>query len=172
MAKVIAERMSVRRQGGLVVFVIGMRVNSWWKVHKWLPVMLAMPRMLRELYKNPDSGFLGAQFSLGSVIQYWSSTEKLFAYAKDRSAEHYPAWASFNRKVGTDGSVGIWHETYVVPAGQFECIYVNMPRVGLGQFSELVPARGKLSRASGRLSASAAPTTADDVEEQAVGLAP
>ena len=29
------------------------------------------------------------------------------------------------------GDIGIWHETYLVPAGSYESIYSNMPRFGL-----------------------------------------
>jgi hypothetical protein len=59
MADVIPARMSAEVDGDFVVFVIGMRINKLWKVHKWLPVFLAMPRMLKELEKQPESGFLG-----------------------------------------------------------------------------------------------------------------
>ena len=59
MAKVIAQRMTARIDGDFVVFLIGLRVNKPWKIHKWLPVFLAMPRMLKELAANPESGFLG-----------------------------------------------------------------------------------------------------------------
>ena len=58
MAKVIAQRMTARIDGDFVVFLIGLRVNKPWKIHKWLPVFLAMPRMLKELAANPESGFL------------------------------------------------------------------------------------------------------------------
>ena len=34
----------------------------------------------------------------------------------------------FNHAVGASGDVGIWHETYKVHAGEYECVYVNMPR--------------------------------------------
>jgi len=54
------------------------------------------------------------------------------AYAKDGEAEHLPAWQSFNKSIGSDGSVGIWHETYAVAPGTYENIYVNMPLFGLG----------------------------------------
>ena len=107
------ERMTAVRDDGIVVFLIGMRVNSWWKIHRWLPVTRAMPRMLKELMQNPSSGLLGATFALTSdgplIVQYWESTDKLLAYAADRTAEHYPAWREFNRKIGTNGDVGIWH---------------------------------------------------------------
>lgn len=151
MAEVIKDRMTAVRDDGVVVFLIGMRINRWWKVHRWLPVVLSMPRMLRELARRKDSGLLGAISAGLFMVQYWESTEKLFAYASDRSGEHYPAWAAFNRKVGKSGDVGIWHETYVVPRGAFENVYVNMPRFGMGTFATLEPARGKLARAAGRL---------------------
>ena len=49
MAKTINQRMTVKLEGDFVVFLIGMRVNKFWKVNKWLPVARAMPRMLDEL---------------------------------------------------------------------------------------------------------------------------
>ena len=96
MAKIIKDRMTATRDDGIVVFLIGMRVNSWWKIHRWLPVANAMPRMMKELLQNPESGLLGATFALTSqgplMVQYWSSTDKLMGYASDRKAEHYPAF--------------------------------------------------------------------------------
>jgi hypothetical protein len=151
MTEVIAERMTAHREGGLVVFLIGARVNRWWKIHRWLPVLLAMPRMLRELYRNPEIGFLGAVSRGTFMVQYWQSQEHLLRYAKDRNAAHFPAWKDFYRRVGTNGDVGIWHETYVVPSGNYESVYVNMPRFGLGSIAELVPARGQHATAAGRL---------------------
>ena len=61
MAKTINERMTVEFNGDFVVFLIGMRINKIWKIHKWLPVASSMPKMLKELSMNPDSGFLGFQ---------------------------------------------------------------------------------------------------------------
>ena len=49
------------------------------------------------------------------MLQYWRSFEALERYAKNRSAQHLPEWAAFNRAVGSGGDVGIWHETYRVP---------------------------------------------------------
>ena len=54
--------------------------------------------------------------------QYWDSFDKLMAYAHDASAQHFPAWAAFNRAVGRDGTVGIWHETYLIEPGKYETI--------------------------------------------------
>lgn len=145
------DRMTTERAEGIVVFLIGMRVNRWWKVHRWLPIMFAMNRMLRELRARPESGYLGGTLLPSLSVQYWESSEKLLAYASDRTGEHFPAWAEFYRRIGTNGDVGIWHETYVVPAGAYESMYVNMPPTGLGRYVPLVPARGHLSRARTRL---------------------
>ena len=43
-------------QNEFVVFMIGMRVNKPWKLHKWLPVGRAMGRMLKELSQAEDLG--------------------------------------------------------------------------------------------------------------------
>ena len=62
MATTLQKRMTARMtgDGSFVVFLIGMRINAWWKPWRWLPVALAMPRMLRELTARPELGFLGA----------------------------------------------------------------------------------------------------------------
>jgi hypothetical protein len=157
MASVIDKRMSAEIEGPFVVFLIGMRINKPWKIHKWLPVLLAMPRMLKELYKQPQSGFLG-HYGLGKVmIQYWRSFEQLEAYARDHNQEHWPAWVAFNKRVGASrGDVGIWHETYLINPGQYEAIYSGMPPTGLGKVGSLVPASGGRERASDRLKAEVA----------------
>jgi hypothetical protein len=124
----------------LVVFLIGMRVNRWWKVGQWLRTALAMPRMLRELGQHPELGMLGGESWFGRttiLVSYWRSVDHLFGYAKLRNAEHLPAWRAFNKHIGSNGDVGIWHETYIVQPGAHESIYVNMPAFGLGKVSGL-----------------------------------
>ena len=120
----------------VVVFLIGMRVNRWRRVRAWWPVLTAMPRMLRELYADPASGLLGHRLLLGAggpvVVQYWRDRDSLFAYARDPGRQHRPAWQRFNAAARTSGgAVGIWHETFDVPAGGSESIYVDMPVSGL-----------------------------------------
>jgi hypothetical protein len=155
MASVIKEGMAVQAEGDFVVFLIGMRINKLWKPWKWFPVFNAMGGMIRELSANPESGFLGARLAFASprspvVIQYWRSFEALERYARAKDQRHLPAWAKFNRAVGSNGDVGIWHETYLIPAGGYEAIYNNMPRVGLGAAFELVPAMGRRKTAGQR----------------------
>lgn len=152
MPAIIKQRMTVSLEGDFVVFIIGMRINKPWKIHKWMPVAMAMPKMLKELFSKPESGFLGAETSLGITVQYWKSFEHLEAYARDRNGHHYPAWKAFNTKIKSNGDVGIWHETYLVKSGNYECVYNNMPKFGLGKVGKLTPASGKLEGAGGRIS--------------------
>jgi hypothetical protein len=153
MAKIIVERMCAQLDGDFVVFLIGVRINKPWKLHKWVPVFLAMPRMLKELEARPDSGFLGSQSAGFTVVQYWRSFEALEAYARDANRGHWPAWVDFNKRMGKSrGDVGIWHETYRVRAGEYEAIYSGMPASGLGKVGSLVPARMRFDTARGRMS--------------------
>ena len=149
---VISERMSAQIEGDFVVFLIGMRINKPWKIHKWLPVFRAMPRMIKELEANQELGFLGHMSSPGIIVQYWRSFDQLEAYARARDNEHLPAWHAFNKSLAKSrGDVGIWHETYQVRAGEYETVYSGMPEWGLGAASELQPATGKQESARGRL---------------------
>ncbi len=153
MADVIGQRMTHQHSGELVVFLIGMRINRWWRVDQWLPVFLAMPKMLAELSRDSSSGFLGYRLTFGAggpvVVQYWSSSDALYAYAGNPQAEHRPAWTRFNgqaRKV--PGAVGIWHETFQVERA--ESVYVYMPVSGLAKATEAIPVRSNSARARDR----------------------
>lgn len=149
-------RLTATLDGEFAVFLIGMRINQPLKVHQWLPVARAMPRMIRELYRHPELGFVHAEtwFSRTIIlVQYWRSMDQLLDYARNKEGEHLPAWRDFNRRVGTDGSVGIWHETYISGPGRYENVYVNMPPFGLGRAGTLQPANGGRQSARGRLQA-------------------
>jgi len=156
MADVIPARMTHEYDGELVVFLIGMRINKPWRPDLWLPVFLAMPKMLAELSKDKDSGLLGYRLSIGAggpfVVQYWNSIEKLYAYASDRNSSHRPAWAAFNRRARkAPGAVGIWHETYLVERA--ESIYNGMPVSGLAAVTSSVQVARRGETAVERLNA-------------------
>jgi len=149
-------RMTHHYDGELVVFHIGMQINKVWRPDLWLPVFGAMPRMLRELSIDPDSGLLGYALLMGRggpyVVQYWSSLEKLYAYASAPSLEHRPAWTRFNAAARkAPGAVGIWHETFVVERA--ETMYVSTRPMGLAGATEVVPVGRHHDRAAARLAA-------------------
>lgn len=154
--QIVEQRVAARVDADeTVVFLIGMRINRPWKVHKWLPVARAMGRMLTELNAAGNLGLRHVESWFGRtsiMVQYWDSFEALEAYATARSLEHLPAWQAFNKAVASNGDVGIWHETYRVQAGDFECVYNNMPRFGLARAYQAVPATGAYARAASRLS--------------------
>ncbi|WP_411502067.1 DUF4188 domain-containing protein [Brevibacillus centrosporus] len=154
MAKVVPGRFTARIEGPFVVFIIGMRVNRLWAFHKWVPVATAMGGMLKELYEHPELGFLGNSSHMNmrevTQIQYWRSYEHLEKYARG-SHNHLTAWKKFNQSIGSDGTVGIFHETYFVEAGKYECLYGNMPVWGLAKAGEHLPAVGMRETARRRL---------------------
>ena len=148
------ERLTATLEGGFVLFLIGMRINRPLLIHKWWPVAMAMPRMLNELSRHPELGLIHAEMWFSRTIilvQYWRTTEQLIAYSKSKDMVHLPAWQAFNRAIGTDGSVGIWHETYKVAPGGYENVYVNMPPFGMGRAGKLQEAKGDLKSAGDRL---------------------
>ena len=158
MTQIHAGRFAAAFDQPVTVFVIGMRINHFHKVGKWLPVARAMRPMIEELARNPGSGFLGFErlfLNLRTVvlIQYWRDFDSLEAYARDREQKHWPAWTAFNKAIGSDGTVGIFHETYCVPAGGYETIYGNMPPFGLGKVAGLTTATGSRNEARSRMKA-------------------
>ena len=151
MARVVSKRVTAEIEGDFVVFLIGLRINKPWKVHKWLPAFRAMPRMIRELEQRPESGFLGHILSFGVIVQYWRSFDFLETYARDGDQLHWPAWVDFNKRVGgSRGDVGLWHEIYKVRAGEYECVYSGMPPFGLAKASSTTDAVGQLESARGQ----------------------
>jgi hypothetical protein len=145
MAKVTRERMTAVAEEDFVLFMIGMRFNNWFAIHRWLPVFLAMPKMLKELHINRDLGFKSYEMWVSRtliLVQYWESSEKLIEYAKK----------AFNKLATKSNAVGIWHETYVIDKGKTENIYVNMPKFGYGKVGNLQVAKGNRNSAQGRLS--------------------
>jgi len=155
MAHVVPGRFTAKMDEPFVVFVIGMRINRPLAIRKWLPTMRAMPPMLKELYRHPEKGFLGAEFFFyrwgPAIVQYWRSFEDLEKFARNPDDPHLPAWQRFNRSVGSDGSVGIFHETFIVERGNFEAVYSNMPVFGLAKATEHVRALGGRETARRRL---------------------
>lgn len=141
---------------GVVIFLIGMRINRPWQPWSWLPIFIAMPRMIFELMKDPSRGLLTRPRTYISgrtvlLVQYWNSFGDLERYARDPEAQHLPAWRAFNRRIRDNGSVGIFHETYRVAASDIETAYANMPAFGLAATSALVPITPEQQTAATRI---------------------
>jgi len=161
MSKVIPGRFSADIEGPFVVFIIGMRVNKFFAFRKWIATAMAMGPMIRTLYEHPEKGFLGAQTFVYwrgvATVQYWRSFEDLERFARDKNDPHLGAWRRFNKSIGSDGSVGIWHESFLVDAGKYEALYGNMPVFGLASAAKHVPATGRRETARRRLGGDSEP---------------
>lgn len=151
--KAFPGRYTIEKNDDFVIFIIGMRINKWWSIHKWLPVFMAMPPMIKELYVEKGLGCLSIEnfFNIRTtlMIQYWRSEEELLSYAKGQ--KHLKAWNAFNKKVGNNDAVGIYHETYLISKGRYESIYVNMPKFGLAKVLGHQPVSSITNSARNRL---------------------
>lgn len=170
-------RVTAEMDEPFVVFIIGMRINSYWKLHRWLPVAVAMPRMLRELESSTESGLLSYETTVNRrtvlMVQYWESFEQLREYARDGQQAHLPAWVEYNQSAGQDGAVGIFHETYVVDPDDTENVYNNMPPFGLGKAGRRRPAEGDHETAGQRLgTVDDAPAVSEDGRVDTPGVDP
>jgi len=148
-------RFTAQTDKPVVLFLIGMRINNLLALSDILFMSKTMPAMLKELSVNKDSGMLWFQTHVSlpryiTVQQYWESFDKLVAYAHDKNGHHFPMWAEFNKRITKSKNIGIWHETYLVEPGKFECVYGNMPLFGLAAATSRVPAEGRLAQAKER----------------------
>ena len=133
--------MTAEIDGDFVVFLIGARLS---KLHLARSLMdlggrRGMKHMLDYLVAHPEKGLLAYEMGLPTIVQYWRSFEQLEAFAKDRDDPHLDVWRQYWRRVGRSARTGIWHETYLVKAGQYEAVYGNMPPHGLGKAGRLIP---------------------------------
>ena len=146
-------------EGDLVVFLLGMRPRASWRLDQALFVGRSMRRMQAEIERDRAAGgaigYLGGFNAISAtgpiVVQYWRSYDELEAYSHSTDFEHRPAWLRFYSMTHAAGRarVGIWHETFRVPAGAHESIYgdVSAP-VGLAAAVGAQPLarRGRTSR--------------------------
>lgn len=157
MADIAGRRMAAEIDGDFVVFLIGARFELTHPIRTFMDLggRRGMKHMLDYLVAHPEKGLLGYQMGYPVIVQYWRSFDHLEAFAKDSSDPHLAAWRNYWRRVGASARSGIWHETYLVRAGEYEAIYGNMPPFGLGKAGRLVPssesagARDRLKKAAG-----------------------
>lgn len=155
MAEIRRGRYAAEIDGDFVVFLIGARIN---KPRLLLQAArdLGEPRrgmraMLDELIAQPEKGLLGYRMGFPVIVQYWRSFEQLEAFARDPGDLHRPTWLNYYRR-RSNGRAGIWHETYLVRAGQYEAIYNDTPVAGLAAAGRPV-ALAEHSRARSRVGA-------------------
>ena len=157
MATVLPGRHTARIEGDFVVFLIGFRPQWRHPIRSAIDVggRRGMGHMLAYLSRHPEKGLLGFQMGLPVIVQYWRSYSQLEAFARDQDDPHLEPWRNYWRRVQRSDRTGIWHETYLVRAGEYESIYANMPPFGLGKAAELVPlaqdstSRGRIKRLLG-----------------------
>jgi hypothetical protein len=141
MAKAVHGRHAAEIDGDFVVFLIGARFDVRHPIRtiRDLGGRCGMRHMLQYLTAHPERGLLGFEMGLPTIVQYWRSFEQLEAFAKDADDPHLAVWRNYWRRVGSSNRTGIWHETYLVRAGEYEAVYANTPPRGLAKAGRLVP---------------------------------
>jgi len=170
MGTIYQGRYTANIEGDFVVFLIGARIPIYHLIkNTW--VSTEFVNMKRELENHPETGYLGGEFLYRFfpftpvLISYWRSFDDLEYFSRDRDGFHHPAWVRFYKEVGSNSNLGIWHETYMIHAGEYECIYGNMTQFGLGKARQAT--HGKLdgrSRARQRSGNMDQPETVADVD--------
>jgi hypothetical protein len=142
MAEVAGRRMKAEIEGDFVVFLIGARISKLQLVRSFIDLggRRGMKHMLDYLVERPEKGLLAFEMGIPTIVQYWRSFEHLEAFARDKDDPHLEIWRQYWRRVGRSERTGIWHETYLVRAGEYEAVYGNMPPHGLGKAGRVVPA--------------------------------
>ncbi|QIW98633.1 hypothetical protein AMS68_004151 [Peltaster fructicola] len=120
----------------VVVFMLGVRNNH--PLGLLAPGMKELgvffPSMAKNLEEHADEfGYLGmtAWQATGQRttqneimnVAYFRDYDGLHKFA--HSQYHREAWAWFNKESKRIGHISIWHETYAVPKGNWESIYIN-----------------------------------------------
>ena len=128
---------------GACVFILGFRINhplgvaapGAWKIMQYFTAMQD------DLETNAaQNGFLSAEYLLNAghrtarseikSVWYFRSIEHVMSFA--HSPIHRRGWEFYNKAIKKHNHLGIMHEMYESPAGQWENIYVNQQPVGLG----------------------------------------
>ena len=74
---------------------------------------------------NPSGSFTTC------TLTYWQSIEHLHAFA--HAPVHREGWSWWDQYRREHKDVGIYHETYFSPKGNWETIYENMQPFGMGK---------------------------------------
>jgi len=147
MAKIFPGRYSAQISSQIeepfILLFLGIRINNFLLFWKWIPTVLASLPMVYSLVRHRAAGFLGGQAFLFlpgiGIIQFWRSFDDLERFARNKHLPHLKGWRWYNKAIGATGSVGLWHEVYLVQPGDHEAMYDNMPVFGLAIGAKHIP---------------------------------
>jgi len=103
-------------------------------------------KLVKDLNERPkENGYLGGSLQQGenglSIIGYFESMEELHAFA--HAPMHREAWNWWNKNVKDMPHLGVYHEAYDIPANHWEAVYLQTPKLGLGN-SKVFMADGRV----------------------------
>jgi len=99
--KIFNGRYTAKTDQPFVLFLIGMRINQWWRFDKWIPVASAMTPMLTTLFTHPEKGFLARRIFLelqmvaGKPLQVLEERQYLGSTLATEVSEKFAVQESF-----------------------------------------------------------------------------
>jgi hypothetical protein len=132
---------------------------------------------LQKLRKNADKAIADAlsskkgllvseRISLGwkhfGYLQHWRNLDDLLAWT--HAEPHTNWWKEAINRQRTRQDLTVYHETYLLDSHQVEAIYMNLgeARPGISGLGRLLPPKGELATARGRLSGMNLPEVTGD----------
>jgi len=122
-----------------VVFLMGIVIHKPLNIFVRHYIKRSLKAILGELDQKKPEGFLNYLQTTGNprlLVLYWKDMDTLYKYARDKTANHFPAWFEFNDKISKTRGVGLWHEIYQLPAGSYSGIYRHCPLTGMSHFTK------------------------------------
>lgn len=156
MVKAMPGRFTAQIEGPFVIFRLGIYINRFLLFWKWLPTLISLLPLIRVIARTEATGLLHS-FSISYIlrgkgfVQYWQSPDDLESFTHDATSPYFELWRRYRASPGSDGTVGIWYEMFLVEPKKYEVVYDNMPVSGLAAASTHVPAIGRLETARRRL---------------------
>ena len=131
---------------------IGIQVR---RASGWLFAPAAIANcQLGAVCNGRGAGLLGSDSFSSSIghfgfIQYWRSFDDLEAWSRDHP--HSDWWGMAVDRMRERHDLGVYHEAFLVRAGDLESIYMDCRPTGLATFGVLTEPVGPLTTSRGRL---------------------
>ncbi|MFM7316336.1 MAG: monooxygenase family protein [Isosphaeraceae bacterium] len=143
-------------EGGFCMIRLGIIARRVWAMPYVLKFRKAIDRSARVAASQGAGLYKSELIIMGwnhfGYIQHWKDVDSLLAWS--HAEPHTNWWKEAAERQRRRGDFSIYHETYIATPNGFEAIYLGLGewRPGASAFGLLVPPKGTLATAKGRIS--------------------
>ncbi len=122
-------RPGAHENGDCVVFLIGACLDLRHPLRGLLEISgrRGVRDVLAYVAAESDRGLLGYDLAGFTVTQWWRTIGHLDSFAGDGVDPRLAPWRNYWKRVARSSRTSIWHETYLVRAGQYQPVYGHVP---------------------------------------------